>query len=113
MKEKKNKTICPFMSHVLVLQSKAELHTVDCAKETCELWNNGCTMRSKTTETTELYRWVAVMDEFTCNECAALHGMTFNLSQKNVLLHPPLHDEDGKHSCACRCSIEKVNDDED
>lgn len=111
----KVKTFCPFMSRVLVLQSKAELHTVDCAKEACELWideEGRCAMGSKATKKTVSYRWVAVCDEFTCDGCAALHDTVFDQSQINALstdgLLPPLHDKDDDHPLACRCVMEEV-----
>lgn len=116
-----NKRLCPFMSRVIVLQSKAEFHTVACGKETCELWvreEDRCAMGSKATKTkkTVFYRWVAVMDMYTCDECKARHNTIFDQSQINALstdgLLPPLHDEDD-HLLACRCVIEKVNDEKD
>ncbi len=103
----KTKTLCPFMSRVLVLQSKAEFHTVDCAKEKCELWKGRCTVGSKAIAS---YRWVAVMDEFTCGHCAAHHDTVFDRSQLSELSPdglPPLHGKDESHPLACRCVIEE------
>ena len=109
----KTKTLCPFMSRVLVLRSKAEFHTVDCAKEKCELWKGKCTMGSKASAS---YRWVAVMDTYTCGQCAAHHDLIFDQSQINALSLdelPPLHGKDASHPFVCRCVIKKVNQSND
>ena len=49
--------------------------------------------------------WNANLDEFTCNECRALHGKSI----VDIGFAPPLHGLNDKlHRKPCRCTVKEV-----
>lgn len=52
------------------------------------------------------YKWIAIIDELTCEDCRAMDNHIFPEDKLNQLL--PLHGKDKGHVAECRCVYKEV-----
>lgn len=55
------------------------------------------------------HKWVAVLDDLTCEECRALHGVVYD-QETDKFRRPPLHGKDAEHPYRCRCVLEEIKE---